>query len=89
MTAEEKTYRRPGDGQPPPPFVRIIRFTGGTVREGPWHDLEPAGWTVHALRSSCGARARMDHYEVAESLPAGARRCPRCRARARDRAGAS
>ncbi len=89
MTEEEKGRRaRPGVDAAPL-FVRLVRITGGGVVEGPWHDLEPAGWPVNAVRAVCGARARTDHFDTTDKPGRGARFCSRCRARRREKAAAT
>jgi hypothetical protein len=80
MTADQNTRRARPAVDPAPPYMRIVRITGGNVVEGPWHNLEPAGWAVNLVRASCGVRGRQDRYDTTEKLPAGARRCPLCRA---------
>jgi hypothetical protein len=89
VSTEQNPSAAPAAEQPAPAFMRVTRITGGTIHEGPWHDMEPAPWRIGAAHATCGVRGRQDHYDTATELQPGARRCPRCSAIRREREDAT
>lgn len=77
MTSTDKPARATPGKDPAPAHMRLVRITRGSFINGPWHDVEPAGWSVGIARALCGTHGH-GRYLTADQVPAHDRRCPSC-----------